>query len=143
MKVLEQEKLCGIPWTLVIYHEIVFQTFINFHESLEIQTILDNIWQFFQVILTIFTSKFWHFTEFNEKLWDFTKVYDIPRNFLSQITHFCSVSSNYKVLLAFRDFVLWQTKFFCLLLYHFTFRRHQRIFCHHQMKGDFFNIADT
>jgi hypothetical protein len=40
---------------------------------LEIQPILDNIRQFFQVILTIFTL---NFTEFNEKLQDFTKVYE-------------------------------------------------------------------
>ncbi len=88
---------------------------------------------------------FWHFTEFKRN-WDFTKVnksYDIPQYFLSQISHFCSVLSNNEVLLTFRDFVPWQMKFFCLLLNHFTFRRHQQIFCHRQMKGDFFNIADT
>jgi hypothetical protein len=44
---------------------------------------------------------------------------------------------------AFCDFVPLQMKFFCLLLYHFAFRRHQQIFHHHQTKGDFFNIADT
>jgi hypothetical protein len=69
------------------------------------------------------------------------KSYDIPWYFLGQITLFRSVSSNYKVLLAFRDFVPWQMKFFCLLLYHFAFRRHQQIFCHHQTKGDFFSIS--
>jgi hypothetical protein len=81
-----------------------------------------------------------------ESLWKFMKVYDsfdIPRYFLIQIIHFRSISSNYEVLLPFRDFLPWQTKFFCLLLYHFAFRQHQQIFRHRQMKGDFFNIADT
>ncbi len=49
------------------------------------------------------------------------KSYDIPQYFLSQITHFCSILFNYEVLLAFHDFLLWQTKFFCLLSYHFAF----------------------
>jgi hypothetical protein len=69
--------------------------------------------------------------------------HDIPWYFLGQITLFHSVLSNYKELLAFCDFVPLQMKFFCLLLYLFAFRRHQQIFCHRQMKGDFSNIADT
>ncbi len=56
LKVLDQEKLHGIPWTFLKFLEIVFPTFIYFHESCEIQPILDNIWQFLQVILSIFTS---------------------------------------------------------------------------------------
>ena len=79
-------------------------------------------------------------------LWKFTKVnesYDIPQNFLCKITHFHFVSFNCDALLAFHDFVPWQMKFFCLLLYHFIFRRHWQIFCHHQMKGNLPNIADT
>ncbi len=32
-------------------------------------------------------------------------------------------------------------KFFCLLLYHFAFRRHWQILRHHLTKGDFSNIA--
>ncbi len=63
--------------------------------------------------------------------------------FLGQITPFRSVLSNYEVLLAFRDFVPQQTKFFCLLSYCFAYRQHRQIFCHHQTKGDFSNIADT
>jgi len=71
------------------------------------------------------------------------KSYDIPRYFLCKITHFHSVLFNCNALLAFRDFVLWQTKFFCLLLYRFAFRWHRQIFCHSQMKGNLPNIADT
>ncbi len=49
------------------------------------------------------------FTKVYKSLQKFTKVYesyDIPLYFLRQITHFHSVSSNYEVLLTFRDFVL-------------------------------------
>ena len=58
----------------------------------------------------------------------------------------CTLTTRYilfncDALLAFHDFVPWQTKFFCLLLYRFTFRRHRQIFCHHQTKKP--NIADT
>ncbi len=48
LKVLDQEKLNGIPWTFIKYREIVFSTF------LEIQPILDNIRQ----LLTVFPSDF-------------------------------------------------------------------------------------
>jgi len=81
-----------------------------------------------------------------EILWKFTKVnksYDIPRYFLSKITYFHSILFNCNALLAFRDISGWQTKFFCLLSYRFAFRRHRQIFCHHQIKGNLQNIADT
>ncbi len=54
-KVLDQEKLCGIPWTFVKCCERVFQTFIYFHENVvEIQTIFNNLrWH-----LTVFPSDF-------------------------------------------------------------------------------------
>ncbi len=117
---------------------------------IEIQPILDNIWQFFQVILTIFTSNisgfyriYWEIMRF---LWKFTKVdesYNIPRYFFGQITYFRSVLFNYNVLLAFHNFVPWWTKFFCLLLFCFTSRQHWQIFRHCQTKGDISNIADT
>ncbi len=117
-----------------------------FTKVVEIQPILDNICQFFQVILTIFTSNILAFYRFYESLQKLTKVnesLDIPQYFLSQITHFRSVSSNYEVLLAFRDFALWQMRFFFLLSYRFAIRWHQQKFCHRQTKGDFSNIADT
>jgi hypothetical protein len=135
------------PWTFVKYCEIVFPTFIYFHESCRNSAnIRQHLTVFPSYFNQIYLKFFCHFTEFNYKLRDFTKVYksyNIPQYFLSQITHFHSISSNYKVLLAFCDFVSWQTKFFCLLLYRFAFRRHQQIFRHCQMKGDFFNIAGT
>ncbi len=74
-----------------------------------------------------------------------TKVdesYDIPQYFFGPITYFCSISFNCNVLLAFHNFVLWRTKFFCLLLYHFASRQYWQIFCHCQTKGDISNIAD-
>jgi hypothetical protein len=81
----------------------------------EIQPILDDIRQH----LTVFPSDFnniylkyfgilHNLTRNYEILQKFTKVYksyDIPKYFLVQITHFHSVSSNYEVLLPFRDFV--------------------------------------
>ncbi len=50
----------------------------------EIQTILnrDNISQFFQVILTIFTSNISAFYRIFEKLRDFTKIYKSLRKFM-------------------------------------------------------------
>ncbi len=147
---LDQEKLRGIPWTFVKYREIVFPTFIYFHESCRnsanIRQQLTVFPSDFNIIYLKYFGILQNLMKNYEILWKFTKIYesyDIPRYFLSQITHFCFVSSNYKVLLAFCDFVPWQMKFFCLLLYHFAFRRHQQIFCHCQTKGDFFNIADT
>jgi hypothetical protein len=83
---------------------------------------------------------------FYETLWKSTKInesYDILQYFLGKITHFRYISFNYNALLAFCDFVPWQMKFFCLLLYRFTFGRHRQIFCHRQMKGNSPNIADT
>ncbi len=71
------------------------------------------------------------------------KSYNIPQYFLCKITHFQSVSFNCDALLAFHNFVPWQTIFFCLLLYRFAFRWHRQIYCHSQMKGNLLNIADT
>jgi hypothetical protein len=77
------------------------------------------------------------------KLMKVNESYDIPWCFLCKITNFCSVMFNCNALLAFHDFVLWQTKFFCLLLYRFAFRWHRQIFCYCQTKGNSSNIADT
>ncbi len=153
LKVLDLEKLHGILWTFVKYCKIVFQLSSIFTKVVEILPILDNIRQH----LTVFPSDFnniylKYFSilqnlmrnyEILQKFTKFNESHDIPRYFLGQITLFHSVLSNYEALLAFRDFVLWQTKFFYLLSYHFTFRQHQQIFCHHQTKRDFYNITDT
>ena len=124
-----------------------------FTKVVEIQTIFNNLrWH-----LTVFPSDFnniylkyfgilQNLTRNYESLWKFTIVYesyDIPRYFFSQIPCFCSVSFNCDVLFAFCNFVPWQTKFFCLLLYCFASRQHRQIFCHHQTIGDISNIADT
>jgi hypothetical protein len=69
--------------------------------------------------------------------------YDILQYFFGQITYFRSVSFDCYVLFAFCNFVPWQMKFFCLLLYRFASRQHQQIFRHRQTKGDISNIADT
>ncbi len=143
-KVLDQEKLHGIPLTFVKFCKIVFPTFVYFHESYRDSA---NIRQHLTVFpINIYLKYFKILQNFNEKLWDFMKVYksyNIPRYFFGQITYFCSVSFNCDVLLAFRNFVLRWTKFFCLLWYRFTSRQHRQIFCHHQTKGDISNIADT
>jgi len=81
-----------------------------------------------------------------EILQKFTKVNkscNIPRYFLCKITHFHSVLFNCNALLEFHDFVPWQMKFFCLLLYSFIFRQHWQIFHHHQTKANLLNITDT
>ena len=143
-KSFRPRKLCGIPWTFVKFCKIVFPTFVYFHESYRNSA---NIRQH----LTVFPSDFnniylkyfgiLHNSMINyEILQKFTKVnesYDIPQYFLGQITHFGSILFNWDVLLVFHDFVRWQTKFFCLLSYHFAFRQHR------QTKGNFSNIADT
>ncbi len=160
LKVLDQEKLRGIPWTFVKYRERVFQTFIYFHESWRNS---DNI-EWFEMTFDSFSKWFeqylpqifWHFTEFNEKLWDFTKVYKslwkftkvyesyyIARYFFGQIPCFCSVLFACNVLFAFRNFVRWRTKFSCLLSFRIASRQYRQIFRHCQMIGDISNIADT
>ncbi len=83
---------------------------------------------------------------FYESLRKFTKVdksYDIPQYFFGQIPCFRSVSFACDVLFAFRNFVPWQTKFSCLLLYRIASRQYWQIFCHCQTIGDISNIADT
>ena len=78
-----------------------------------------------------------------QKFMKVDKSYDIPQYFFGQIPCFHSISFKCDVLFAFCNFVLWWTKFFCLLLYHFASRQHLQIFCHRQTKGDISNIADT
>ncbi len=75
LKVLDWEKCCVIPRTFVKFWDIVCQFFLFLMAWTKVLEILDNIRQFFQVILTIFTLILWDFTEFNEKLWDFLNVY--------------------------------------------------------------------
>jgi hypothetical protein len=134
-----------------------------FTKVVEIQTILNN----FRRHLTVFPSDFnniylkylgilQNLTRYYKIVRKLTKVYksqtkltkvdesyDIPQYFFRQITYFCSVSFDCNVLFAFRNFVPWRMKFFCLLLYCFASRQHRQIFRHHQMKGDISNIADT
>ncbi len=124
-----------------------------FTKVVEIQTILNNLrWN-----LTVFPSDFnniylkyfgmlQNLMRNYEILWKFMKVdesYDIPRYFFSQIPCFHSVSFNCNVGFAFCNFVPWQMKFFCLLLYLFASRQYRQIFCHHQTISDISNIADT
>ncbi len=147
---LYQEKLCGIPSTFIKFCKIVFPNFIYFHKSYRNSA---NIRQH----LTVFPSDFnniylKYFIILQNLTWNYkillkfmivNESYDIPWYFLSQITHIRFVSINCNGLLAFHDFVPWQTKFFCLLSYCFAFGQHRQIFCHHQTKSNFSNIADT
>ncbi len=119
----------------------------------EIQTILNNLRRH----LTVFPSDFnniylkyfgilQNLMRNYEILRKFMKVdesYDIPQYFFGQIPCFCSVSFACDVLFAFRNFVPWQTKFSCLLLYRITSRQYWKIFRHRQTIGDISNIADT
>ncbi len=123
-----------------------------FTKVVEIQTILNNLRH-----LTVFPSDFnniylnyfgilHNLMRNYEILQKFTKVdksNDIPQYFFSRITCFCSISFDCNVLFAFCNFVLWWTKFFCLLLYHFASRQYRQIFRHCQMIGDISNVADT
>ncbi len=122
LKVLDQEKFCGIQWTFVKFCEIVFPTFIYFHESYRHSA---NIRQHLTVFPSYFNNIFLKYfrilqnlTRNYEILWKFRKVdesYDIPRYFFGPITYFRSVLFNCDVLLAFCNFILWWTKNFCLL----------------------------
>jgi hypothetical protein len=84
--------------------------------------------------------------KFYESFLKFTKVeksYDIPQYFsVKSLTFipFHSIAMYYcNFVISYRD----EQNFFCLLLYCFASRQHRQIFCHHQMKGDISNIADT
>ncbi len=120
-----------------------------FMKVVEIQTILNNLTVFPSDFNSIYLKYFGiiqNLTRNYEILWKFMKVdesYDIPQYFFSQIPCFHSVSFNCDVLFAFCNFVMWWTKFFCLLLYRFASRQYQQIFRHHQMIGEISNIADT
>jgi hypothetical protein len=144
----------AIWWTFIKYRAKEFSKLSSiFMKVVEIQTILNNLrWH-----LTVFPSDFnniylkyfgilQNLMRNYEILWKFTKVdksYNIPRYFFGQIPCFHSISFDCDVLFAFRNFVLWRTKFFCLLLYRFASRQYRQIFCHRQMIGDISNIADT
>jgi hypothetical protein len=124
-----------------------------FKKVVEIQTILNNLRRH----LTVFPSDFnniylkyfgilQNLMRIYEILQKFTKVdesYDSPQYFFSQIPCFRSVSFDWDVLFAFRNFIPWWKKLFCLLLCHFASRQYQQIFCHCQMIGDISNITDT
>ncbi len=99
---------CSIPW----------QSLSNFYlfsmastKVIEIQPILGNIGQFFQVILAIFTLNILTLREFNEILWEFTKVYKSLwysmklKKILSKIIHFCSFA------FTICDFKIWPHNF--------------------------------
>jgi hypothetical protein len=120
----------------------------------EIQTILNNLRQHLTVIPSDFNNIYLKYLGILQNLMrnyeilrKFMKVdesYRIPLYFLvKSLPCFCSVSFNCDVLFAFCNFVLWWTKFFCLLLYCFASRQYRQIFRHHQMIGDISNIADT
>ncbi len=141
------------------YHELslsiakeLFKLLSIFTKVVEIQTIFNLRWHLpvfpsdFNNIYLKYFSILQNLTRFYEILRKFTKVdesYDIPQYFFGQIPCFCSVLLYCNVLFAFRNFVLWWTKFFCLLLYRFASKQYRQIFCHRQMKGDISNIADT
>ncbi len=124
-----------------------------FMKVVEIQTILNNLRQHLTVFPSDFNNIYLKYYdilqnvmrnyEILRKLMKVDKSYDIPQNFFCQIPCFRSVLFNWDVLFAFRNFVLWQTKFFCLLLYCFTSRQYRQIFRHCQTIGDISNIADT
>ncbi len=137
-----------------------------FTKVVEIQTILNNLRRHLTVFpsdfnsiclkyfcilqnLTIFYEILRDFMRFYKSLRKFTKVYKSWRKlwysmiFFGQIPCFHSVSFNYDVLFAFRNFVPWWMKFFCLLLYSFASWQYRQIFHHRQTIGDISNIADT
>ncbi len=137
-----------------------------FTKVVEIQTILNNLrWhltvfpsdfnniylKFFGILqnLTINYDILWMFMKVDESWQKLTKVdkswqkLQYSTIFFGQIPCFCSVSFTYDVLFAFRNFVPWQTKFSCLLLYRIASRQYRQIFHHHQTIGDISNIADT
>ncbi len=150
MKVLDQEKLHGIPWTFVKFCKIVFPPFVYFHESYRHSANIRQHWTVFPSYFNNIFLKYFRILqnlmrnyEILLKLMKVDKSYDIPQYFFGPITYFCSVSFNCNVLLAFHNFIPWWTKFFCLLSYHFASRQYCQIFHHCQMKGDIFNIADT
>ncbi len=118
-------------------HLTVFPSYFN-NIFLKYFRILQNLMRKYKIL--------WKLTKAYKSLQKFTKVdesYDISGGFFGQITYCRSVSFNCNVLLAFCNFVPWWMKFFCFLLYRFASRQHRQIFCHHQMKGDISNIADT
>ncbi len=78
-----------------------------------------------------------------EIVWKFMKAMIFHNIFLFKSLAFILFLFNCDVLFAFCNFVLWWTKFFCLLLYRFSSRQYWQIFRHCQMIGDISNIADT
>jgi len=96
-EVLDREKPHQIPLTFVKFCDIVCPTFIYFQWPEKRYRLSANIRLFFQVILTIFTLKYFgllqNLARNYEILNKFMKVYDILQNlwtFLGKIIHFCS-----------------------------------------------------
>ncbi len=130
MKFHKKTKLHEIPWTFVKYREIVFPTFVHFHKSCRNSAnirLLDKIWQFFHVILTIFTSNIsafyrieWEIMRFYKRLWKLMKamiIHNISRSKHSLLFRFVQLQNTIGISCPL------QTRFFCLLLYCFTFRQ--------------------
>ncbi len=124
-----------------------------FMKVVEIQTILNNLRWHLTVFLSNFNNIYLKYfgilqnlmrnCEILQKIMKVDESYDIPWYFFGQIFCFHSISFNCDVLFTFRNFVPWQTKLFCLLLYCFASRKYRQIFCHPQTIGDISNIADT
>ncbi len=120
-----------------------------FMKVVEIQTIFNNLRQH----LTVFPSDFnniylKYFIILQnlminyEILWKLMKATIFHDIFWSNpLLSFRSFDCD--ILFAFHNFILWQTKFFCLLLYCFASRQYRQIFCHCQTICDISNIADT
>jgi hypothetical protein len=137
LKVLDQEKLCGIPWTFVKFCKIVFPILVYFHESYRHSAIIRQhltvfpsyfiniLLKYFGILLNLM-----RFYESWQKLW-------YSMTFFGPITYFCSILFNCNVLLAFCNFVPWWTKFFCLLSYRFASRQYRQIFRHCQKRWYF------
>jgi hypothetical protein len=157
LKVMDWEKNGSIPWTFAKFCDIVCPNFCLFSMAwmtvIEIKPILDNIRQFFQVILMIFTLNnlgfytiYWEIMRFYKSLRKSMKVnesYNIPQNFLGKIIHFCSLSFICNVLCWLSLLLLVISKYDCrisVLLRKFQNFELLNLFI---VKDKTFNIPDT
>ncbi len=114
-KVLDWEKLHPTPLTFVKFCDIVWPTFVYFQWPEKSYRISANIRSFFQVILTIFTLKYFgllqNLMRNYEILWKSMKVMIFHRIFLVKSFTFVPFCSFAMYFLFISDFKIWLQNF--------------------------------
>ncbi len=157
MKVLDQEKLRGIPWIFIKFCKIVFPTFVYFHKSYRHSA---NIRQHLTVFPSYFNNIFLKYFRFlqnltrnYEILWKVLKVYESLRKFTKAMLFHDIFSVQLLTFVPFHSIAMYYWHFiisyrdaqnfsvcFCTIS---PLGNIGKYFAIVKQKGDISNIADT